>query len=90
MRPIAPKVRLIAQPPHHPPVGLLSYDTLRWDCWDASAPGRGCRVFELNQHNAARAAAIEQAVPQWRVRVRPALPERAVIHDAPLQSSRVA
>jgi hypothetical protein len=90
VRPTAPKHRLITRPAYHAPVGLLSYDTRRWDAWDAAAPSRVCRVIELNPHNAARAAAIDLGVPQWRVRVRPALPERAVIHDAPLQTLGMA
>ena len=86
MRITATKLRLVSKPPTAP-LGLLGYDTLRWDCWDAAEPSRACRVFELNQHNAARAAGIELCIPQWRVRVRPALPERVVIHDEPLHSS---
>lgn len=90
MRATATKTRLIGRPHHHAPVGLLSYAQLRWDAWDAAQPSNGCTVLELNQHNAARAAGIALGIPQWRVRVRPALPERVVIHDAPLQSSRQA
>lgn len=88
MKTTALKVRLIA--PTGNRLGLLSYDTLRWHAWDAAQSSNCCTVLELNPYNAARAAAIELGVPQWRVRVRPALPERAIIHDAPIQSLGVA
>jgi hypothetical protein len=55
--------------------GFLAFEELRWLAWDAASPSRTCTVMALSEHNAGRAAAIELRIPQWRARVRRALPE---------------
>jgi hypothetical protein len=75
-------VRLIGAPR---PLGLLSYDELKFVGWDMARPEREVDCVGVNEAQAQYDAAIKLSVPAWRIRVRRALPP-----VAELPTSRLA
>jgi hypothetical protein len=89
MRPVAIKfirepaaARLIGAPR---PLGLLSFDELRFDAWNVERPHDVITAVGLNARQALDDAMIKLACAGWKIRLRRALPAAAE-----LPSSRLA